>query len=497
MNDLNNTAAINKFVKDFSREPSRADIAFTIGLLYMDDADYADAEDWFSKSYSLDPSYSVAYYFSAFANICLDRYERAADIWDLFMKTEKCPFDFHARMRLPFKFDFEKLKRKSFSLCKNRRNLLPNDLPPVYLSALTHLFAGDVEQALSLLESMLDKEPPFKTYYMLLSEIYSRRGDVDNAIRILSLLWAKHPDFMPVPLKLAYLYDKKNDYANSAVFALKAFGLKENAQSLLLAARAFIASGRNELALEFLEVALFLDENNEEIYAELGKVAFLQGDFLSSFLFMKKLSDINSSSPYAAFYKGRIFQEWGSFREAVYYYYASLDLGLIDPEVHRLLSDSLYEIGEYEEAAYQRLVFINLSSNVIPDDVRDLSVFLEKAELFAESAAIMEKHLEERPESFKLLYLRLALLYLRLGDKDRACLVLKQAAGAGISSPYSLLLSKILSNDFSSLEVLKRRISSSFEFPSGLSVGYDLSADEKEFLALSFLSLLPSEFFKV
>lgn len=435
---MNNSASISKLVKDFSKNPQNCEIPFNVGLLYADDGDYAGAFEWFSKAYSLNPKYSAAYFFSALSCICIDRYDKAADLWELFMKTERSPFDFYAEFKFPFSFDFEKLRRKSFSLCKNRRKLLPFDVPPVYLSALTHLFLGDAASAMEFFESLEGKPGLPRSLPVILSEVYLRNGMRERAISVLSDFCRDAPGFFPALFRLASLLLEDGKFDMAAKRFMDAFRAKQTPQILISAAEAFSGAGRRDLAVECLEGALMLDESRPEPYRELGRVSFELGDFLSCFLFMRRAEEMDPSSPDPAFYSAMSMCRWGDCAGAVPLFYRALDLGITDPSINLRLSEALERIGEFEEAAYQLLVFGNLSENPDSSLVARLAGLLSRAGLEEDAVMIERSFVEENPDSSDELLLPLAMRLLGSGDQEGAMELAERAAAKG--SPFAVLL---------------------------------------------------------
>ena len=74
-------------------------------------------------------------------------------------------------------------------------NYMPDRDIPISVSStsiLTHIFLGDMENGISFLESIGEKNDLPKTYHMLLSEVYSKTGQTEKATEILEKFCAEN-----------------------------------------------------------------------------------------------------------------------------------------------------------------------------------------------------------------------------------------------------------------------------------------------------------------
>lgn len=480
---MSNSAAISKLIKDFSQNPSDSSVALKIGLLYADDGEYESSFDWFSKTYALEPKNSAAYYFSAIVNICMDRYDKAADLWELFMKTEKAPFDFWSSFRIPFAFDFERLKKKSFILCRNRRKLLPFDIPPVYLSALTHLFLGDMETAVGLFEELKDKKGLPKAFPVILSEVYTRSGRRDLALSVLSSFYAENPSFAAAPSRMASIYEDMGEFRKAASLYMEAFRIKQLPAFLVSAAGAFRLAGMEQEAVDCFEGVLYIDESRPEPFIEIAKDAFNKGDILSCWMIMLKAEKINPSLPDPVFWKARALAAWNDHGQAASLYYRAMELGCTEPDVNLLLSESLEMAGEYEEAAYQLLVYVNLHENEDPSLIARADRLLRLAGLDSEADCILIS--DEKPEVLSEALMKNALNLYRKGDFEGASALLEKAKDSG--EPYLGVLCALL--EMKGTGALGGGVKLDADAVRGL-VGCKscFNADEREFMMISLLA---------
>lgn len=476
---MNNTLAINKLTNDFSKNPSKPELPFNIGLLYLDDNEFDMASAWFSKSSTIDPSFSKAYYFSAISNLLAEKFDKSISIWNLFIKSEKSPFDFYKQIKFPFSFDFEKVKARSFYVCKMRRNLLPLDTPPVYLSGLTHIFLGDMENGISFLESIANKNDLPKSYNMILSEVYSKNGKLDKATEILEKFCAENKNMAGAYLKLASLYMERGMFLDASKKYMQSFEIKESAKTLVLAYEALKKCGKENVNI--LEGILLLDENNAYAYREFSRQCINHGDLLSAFLFAKKSEELEKNCLETEFLLGQIFLLQKDYKTSANYLLKYTNSENCDPIAYKYLAESFAGLKEYGESAYRQTIYINKTESKNRDDIKTLAKYLEKAEMLDDSITVIEEL--EKEENKKDIYK--AILFIKNNEKEKAKEFIEEYKKENAEDVFCKIIEFIISEDKKiEIEDLKEILP---QIPKILKEKSELLEEDKKFVIYSFL----------
>ena len=476
---MNNTLAINKLTNDFSKNPSNPEIPFKLGLLYLDDNEFEMASSWFSKSSKVNPSDSKSYYFTAISNLLAEKFDKSIDTWNLFIKSEKSPFNFYQQIKFPFTLDFEKIKARAFYVCKMRRNLLPLDTPPVYLSALTHIFLGDIENGISFLESIANKGDLPKTYHMILSEVYSKTGKLDKATEILEKFCNENKNIAGAYLKLASLYMERNMFTEASEKYLQSFEIKESSKTLVLAYEALKKCGKENVNI--LEGILLLDENNAYAYREFSRQCIKQNDLLSAFLFAKKSEELEQNNIETEFLLGQIFLLQKDYTTSANYLLKYIKSENCDPVAYKYLAEAFAGIEEYVESAYRQTVYINKTKNKNREDIKTLAKYLEKAEMLNDSITVLDEL--EKEELKKDIYK--AILLIKNNEKQQAKEFIKEYQKESPKDIYCKIIEFIIDeNKKMEMEDLKEILP---QIPKILEEESELLEEDKKFIIYSFL----------
>ncbi len=476
---MNNTLAINRLTDNFVKDPSKPELPFNIGLLYMDDNEFERAVNWFIKSYTIDPSYSQAYYFSAISNLLAEKYDKSINTWNLFMKSEKSPFDFYKQLKFPFSFDFEKIKRKAFYNCKMRRNLLPLDTPPVYLSALTHIFLGDIENGISFLESIGEKNDLPKTYHMLLSEVYSKTGQTEKATEILEKFCAENKNIAGAYTKLASLYMDRGLYEKATETYMHSFEIKESAKTLASAYEALKKCGKENI--EILEGILLLDENNAYAYREFCRQCIKHGDIFSAFLFAKKSEEIEENNADTELLLGQVCLLQKDYKTSASHLLRCINSENYNVIANKYLAEAFAGLEEYGESAYRQTIYINKTESKEKEDIKTLAKYLEKAEMFDDSIKVIEE--VEKEENKKELYK--AILLIKNNEEDKAKKFIEEYKKENSENIFCKILEFIVNKDKKAcIEDLQEILP---KIPDILEEKSELFEEDKKFVIYSFL----------
>ena len=476
---MNNTLAINKLTDNFAKDPSKPEIAFNIGLLYMEDNEFERAVTWFIKAYTINPSYSEAYFFSAISNLLAEKYDKSINTWNLFIKAEKSPFDFYKQIKFPFSFDFERIKRKSFYSCTMRRNLLPLDTPPVYLSALTHIFLGDMESGISFLESISEKTDIPKSYYMLLSQVYEKTGQTEKAIEILEKFCKENKNIAGAFTKLASLYMEKGLYEKAKDTYLHSFEIKESAKTLVSVHEALKKCGKENLNI--LEGILLIDENNAYAYRELGKQCLMHDDIFSAFLFAKKAEELEENNSDTELLFGQIFLSQKDYRTSASHLLRCINSENYEQIANKYLAEAFAGLEEYEESAYRQTIYINKTESKDRNDIKTLAKYLEKAEMFEDSIAVLDEL--EKEENKKDIYK--AIILLKKDEKDKAREFIAEYKKENSEDLLCQVLEFVIDTDKKAeMEDIKNILP---QIPKILEEESELQEEDKKFIIYSFL----------
>lgn len=476
---MNNTLAINRLTDNFAKDPSKPELPFNIGLLYMDDNEFERAVNWFIKSYTIDPSYSQAYYFSAISNLLAEKYDKSINTWNLFIKSEKSPFDFYKQIKFPFSFDFDKIKRKAFYNCTMRRNLLPLDTAPVYLSALTHIFLGDMEKGISFLESIGEKTDLPKSYHMLLSEVYTKTNQIEKAIEILEKFCIENKNIAGAYTKLASLYMERGLYEKATETYMQSFEIKESAKTLALAYESLKKCGKENINI--LEGILLLDENNAYAYREFCRQCIKHDDLFSAFLFAKKSEELEENDAETELLLGQVFLLQKDYKTSASHLLRCINSENHDLIANKYLAEAFAGLEEYGESAYRQTIYINKKERKDKEDIKTLAKYLEKAEMIEDSIKVLEEL--EKEENKKDIYK--AILFIKNNEKDKAKEFVEEYKKENSEDIFCNMLEFIIDeNKKLEIEDIKKIIP---QLPKLLEEKSELFEEDKKFVIYSFL----------
>ena len=127
---------------------------------------------------------------------------------------------------------------------------------------------GEYDTAIKIMEDVLSKSKKHTKYYEFVGELYHLKGDIDKSIDYYKKALEYYPDDIASHIALAQIFfEHIKDYKNATRMIRSAYKLKKDDVKInTLYALILSEDGYPDSALEKIDAAIALDENNLEIY---------------------------------------------------------------------------------------------------------------------------------------------------------------------------------------------------------------------------------------
>jgi tetratricopeptide (TPR) repeat protein len=173
-----------------------------MGLAYLNKQEYQNAVTELARSIELNPTLNGVHVLYGRALLGTSQRDRALRVFRTALEQE--PDDFDANLQLGNMYRVDQKFEQAMTYLKRAAAIRPTDASLRHVMAATHLGLGQAEQALQLLEPLVQDAPNFLDGHVLLATTYYRLkrkedGDRERAIvaRLTEELQAKQPGAQP------------------------------------------------------------------------------------------------------------------------------------------------------------------------------------------------------------------------------------------------------------------------------------------------------------
>lgn len=230
-----------------------------------------------------------------------------------------------------------------------RKELISRQAAVYFENAKLAYSLGQHQEAVSLIESLLDKKPDSARAYHLLGFFHYQDKNyqkaIDNYKRSLEI-----DSELTLPYKgLAFAYQAKDQKKEASLFYRKF--LEREPQSLLAwhnLSQIYIDLGDRQRAGECYEKILELDSSNIEAHSGLGWIRAVSGNYKKSIYHFKEYIGLRPEDPEGHFKLGLVYHEKGDVKSAKNSFFQAKKLAQEQNETQILndIREVLTELGE-------------------------------------------------------------------------------------------------------------------------------------------------------
>lgn len=283
------------------------------------------------------------------------------------------------------------------------------------------------EAAESDIKALLTKEPTNAEFHHAAGDNYLYWGELDKAEEAYKSGIAAAPIS---PLNYAGLgrvaWMKGDKAVNTAQFdkAVEIMNTRSNKvpkpiQQLcyLKMAEAYMATETKELtkALEYINLAMLLNEANPDVYVQLGDYYGIRDgiNLTNAMMQYNKALELDPKSTRTYLRKGNRYRGMDNWDEALIYYNQAIDIDATFAPAYREKAELLYAAGRTKQAieAYEKYIELNNNCRV----QQRFGIFIYAAEDYARAIPELEKGVACNPDNATL-YRLLAYSYYEGGD---------------------------------------------------------------------------------
>ena len=227
-------------------EDARIYRAFIEGQLRLDDGDYSGAANLFAAAAAAVPGNSVL--ILAQAEALLRAGEEAAALGVVESALLSSPRDADLLLFLGnFYFDQEDVPA-AVTYFQRAYDIDPTQEAGAFHLILAIIKSGDLDRAVALLTTMLERKPEYPVAELMLARIYREKGDFSAAEVILHRLEKREPELDTPALELGALFESRQDWEKAIGYYRTAVNLNpENIAIRHHLARIYIQ--QNDLSL--------------------------------------------------------------------------------------------------------------------------------------------------------------------------------------------------------------------------------------------------------
>lgn len=236
----------------------------------------------------------------------------------------------------------------------------------------TLLEQGKLDEAIGVLEAILDKNPEDAGAHALMAKALLEYGDVDGALGHAQSALAKSPQDAGANL-----------YAGAALYWKARAAIDEGKVS------GYVASLFSD-ALARLEAAVKADPESLEAYQYLGLVYFYQENFDAAKKALEKCTEIAPDDAFAYFQIGEVHQVQQQYEEAIPYYEKAVAREPNYTEAHRKIGLCNEFLGRTEAAAAAYRAAILTAPDFL-EPYKDIWRLYGEGENLANGASMMEE----------------------------------------------------------------------------------------------------------
>jgi len=306
----------------------------------------------------------------------------------------------------------------------------PNDKKQKQDLAENLLARGRLEEAVSVLEELLDRYPDEESIEFMLSLAYYDGGDAKKAINHLERLFKqelKRKVFTGFAFdELVRIYKQEKNFGRLVSICEDAVSAQPDDVGLLAElAKACCLSGDYFRACSIYEKLIGLEEDNPALYCDWGEALFAAGRFEESENAFARAGQLDAEKSDSYYFKMAVlFQDTGRHRDAVRLLEKCLALNATSPLYYCAMGDSFVVLGKSENAlaSYQRAAECDRERTAIYYN-RLGNTFLQNGN-FEQAAKAFIRAIEAEP--LKVYFLNLAAACKAMGFTQQAERILKE-----------------------------------------------------------------------
>ena len=302
--------AITDFKSALTHSPNYKETYYQLGCAYFEKGEYAEAINSLSETRAIDPTFTSAYYKLA------DTYLEIGEYVEMESSLEGARF-IAPEEKIPYK-----------TAC--------------YKLADAYLKANQPDEAVRVLQKVIEVESMDKTAHHKLADVYLEMNKFDNAVSSLEKAITTDPDDLAVHRKLADTYMKQNHYDEAAVILKK--------------------------------IVEEIKPDDKIVYYELACAYRGKCDYDKAVIVLKKVvNEIDDSDKTAHEKLADTYNEAGKHTEAIRSYQQAIAIDNTDKTTHEKLGDVYSTIDKYAEAvrSYQQAIAIDNTDETTHEKLGD------------------------------------------------------------------------------------------------------------------------------
>lgn len=232
-------------------------------------------------------------------------------------------------------------------------------------SVLEYYKSGNLQQAASLCEELLTKNPDHITILHLLGVVYQQLQNYDAAIKYLkNAIELDHNSFEGF-YNLGGAYTKKGELNKAVNCYQKVIELNPQfIDAYINLGNIFQSQRLFDEAISCYQKALQLNPNDARMYINLGIAFQNKWEIDKCIIYLEKSLQLNPNFAETYYHLGNIFKDKGQLKKAISYYQKAIDYNPNDVDSYNNLGIAFRDIGEIENsiACYKKVLELNPAS---------------------------------------------------------------------------------------------------------------------------------------
>jgi tetratricopeptide (TPR) repeat protein len=347
-------------------EEARIYRAFIEGQLRLDDGDYLGAAKLFAVAAADMPDNTVL--ILAQAEALLRAGEEAAALGVVESALLSSPRDVDLLLFLGnFYFSQEEIPAAT-TYFQRAYDIDPDQEAGAFHLILAIIKSGDLDRAVALLSTMLERKPEYPVAELMLARVYREKGDFAAAEALLHRIERREPELDTPALELGALFESRQDWERAIGYYRTAVNLNpENIAIRHHLARIYIQQNDFPSALaEFGEI-LLQDPGDLEARRKIGLIHLERKDYSAAISVFKSLIESAPELDEVRFYLGTAYERQGELTQALPHFEAVSENAEIynDALMHRaFILHQLQRLAEATELLEARLTRADVSPEI-------------------------------------------------------------------------------------------------------------------------------------
>lgn len=398
--------------------------AFVEGQLRLDDGDYRGAARLFAEAAAAEPGNSAL--ILAQAEALLRAEEDAAALRVVESALLSSPRNIDLLLFLGnFHFSREEIPA-AITYFQQVYDVDPAQESGAFHLVLAIIKSGDLDRAVALLNTMLERKPEYPVAELMLARIYREKKNFSAAEAILHRLEKREPELDTPSLELGTLFESRQDWARAIGYYRTAVNLNpENIAIRHHLARIYIQ--QNDLSSALAEFGEILLQNPGDLEArrKIGLIHLERKEYSAAIPVFKALIESAPELDEVRFYLGTAYERQGEITQALPHFEAVSENADIynDALMHRaFILNKLQRLDEATGLLEERLI----RADVSPEIYLYLASLYEMNGQSEQALETLHKTRERFIDNAELAY-RLGLLFERYHQPETAVAEMRRA----------------------------------------------------------------------